>query len=192
MISKGIQVAHDQAGVHKSGATYASPVFSGTATGTYTLGGTPTVSSPTLTGTVDGWVTGVGAPNTITYNGNRNYSVVWNSTDLTSKLSNGMRLKLTRTVTAPTQCTSLNGTTQYFSKTSPAGMTFTTTCTTSAWVKLSSYAQGMIMSRHNGTNGFLYYVNASGQLAFQIASGAANNTYQSLPLNKWVSCSCKL
>ncbi len=31
-----------------SGAVLASPVFSGTATGTYTLGGTPTISSPTI------------------------------------------------------------------------------------------------------------------------------------------------
>jgi hypothetical protein len=44
----GILVAHDQTGIHKSGATYAAPVFSGTATGTYTLGGTPTITSPTI------------------------------------------------------------------------------------------------------------------------------------------------
>lgn len=32
-----------------TGATISSPVLSGTATGTYTLGGTPTISAPTIT-----------------------------------------------------------------------------------------------------------------------------------------------
>lgn len=44
----GLLVAHAQTGIHKSGATYAAPVFSGTATGTYTLAGTPTITSPTI------------------------------------------------------------------------------------------------------------------------------------------------
>lgn len=53
MMTKGLLVAHDQTGVHKSGATYAAPVLSGTVTGTYTIGGTPTFPSSvaTLTGT---------------------------------------------------------------------------------------------------------------------------------------------
>jgi len=44
-LSDGLLVAHDRAGTHKSGATYASPAFSGTVTGTYTLGGTPTIAA---------------------------------------------------------------------------------------------------------------------------------------------------
>src|SRR5690348_15815627 len=64
-----------------------------------------------------GWLTGMmPAPNTVTANGNRSYSLVFNSTDLTSYLSTGMRFRTTRTVAAPTQCTSLNGSTQYYSK----------------------------------------------------------------------------
>ena len=63
--------AHDSAGVHKAGATYPTPVLSGTVTGTYTLAGTPTFTSPTINspiiyspslytplfyGNVDGWI----------------------------------------------------------------------------------------------------------------------------------------
>ena len=38
----------------ESGQTYPSPVFSGTVTGTYTLGGTPTITAPVINGTVTG------------------------------------------------------------------------------------------------------------------------------------------
>lgn len=200
MVTKGILVAHDQTGVHKSGATYASPVFSGTATGTYTLGGTPTIASPTLTTRFDGWTTGLTAPTTVTYNGNRSYSVVINSTDYTDRLSPGMRLKLTRTVTAPTQCTSLNGTTQYYSKSSPAAMTFTDDFTVSAWVKLSSYAVAdmQVISRYNGTSGWTFGILAStGQVFLSgFNAGSANRStvlsYQSIPLNKWVHIGVQL
>lgn len=45
-----------------SNKTIAAPVFSGTATGTYTLGGTPTISAPVLSGTVTGTYTLGGTP----------------------------------------------------------------------------------------------------------------------------------
>jgi hypothetical protein len=44
------------------GGTLTSPVLGGTATGTYTLGGTPTVSAPVLSGTVTGTYTLGGTP----------------------------------------------------------------------------------------------------------------------------------
>jgi hypothetical protein len=145
----------------------------------------------------DGWVTGLTAPSTITALGNRSYTVVINSTDYTDRLTPGTRLRLTRTVAPPTQCTSLNGTTQYYSKSSPAGTTFTDDPTFSAWVKLSSYAAGSIISRYNGTSGFDFGVNASGQLyAIGYNAGVANFSqilsYQSLPLNRWVHVAAEL
>jgi len=142
--------------------------------------------------------TAVGAtPNTVTANGNRSYTCVFNSTDLSGFLSSGMRLRTTRTVPAPTQCTSLNGTTQYYSKSSPAGMTFTDDFVVSAWVKLSSYASGVIAGRYNGTSGWYMNINASGQVVLTgFNAGAGNyssvNTYQSVPLNKWVHVSAQL
>jgi len=45
-----------------SSPTISSPVLSGTATGTYTLGGTPTISSPALSGTATGTYTLAGTP----------------------------------------------------------------------------------------------------------------------------------
>ena len=134
-------------------------------------------------------------PNTVTYNGNRSYTCVVNSTDLTSYISAGMRVRTTRTVAAPTQCTSLNGTTQYYSKTSPAGMTFTNNPTFSAWIKVSSYltsyAMPIINRRNAGTSsGFSFGLLAgTGQPYIIGLSGGSfrqYSAYQSIPLNKWV------
>ena len=147
-------------------------------------------ATSTSTALTTGWVGGLATPNTVTYNGQRSYSLVFNSSDLTGTLSEGMKLALTRTVSAPTQCTSLNGTTQYFNKTSPAGMTFTDTLSCSAWVKPTAYAAGTIISRYNGTSGWSLYMNANGTVALEgNNAGGANyraiTSYQSIPLNKW-------
>jgi hypothetical protein len=130
-------------------------------------------------------------PSSVTALGNRSYSLLYSNVDLSATLSAGMRQQTTRTVAAPTKCTSLNGTTQYYSKSSPNKLTFTDDFVVSAWVKASSYAQGMIVSRYNGTSGWYIQMLATGQI--QIAglnAGAANNStatsYQSIPLNKWV------
>ncbi len=148
----------------------------------------------------DGWVTGLTAPSTITALGNRSYTVVVNSTDYTDRLSAGTRLRLTRTVSAPTQSTSLNGTTQYYNKTSPAGMTFTDDFVVSAWVKMAAYnsaAVQVIASRYNGTSGWVLFINTSGQIVLQgLNAGGANYSqvvsYQSIPINKWVHVTAQL
>lgn len=105
-----------------------------------------------------------------------------------------MRLKLPRTVTAPTGSITLNGTTQYLSKSSPTGMTFTDDFTVSAWVKLSAYPSlaGTIVGRENsgGTNGWRMMIGSNGTVELTgLQSGAAFRqviSYQSVPLNKWV------
>ena len=146
-----------------------------------------------------GWITGVlAAPNTVTYNGNRNYSLVFNSTDYTDEISPGMRLKATRTVTAPTQCTDLEaGSTQYYNKTSPSGMTFTDDFVVSAWIKLESYGTNIIASRFNGTSGWQLYLDANGRLTLAGYNAGAGNTsyvisYSSVPLGKWVHIAAQL
>lgn len=145
-----------------------------------------------------GWTAFGNTPNTVTYNGNRNYDLVFNSVDLTSSLSPGMKLQLTRTVAAPDQCADLEASSsQYFNKTSPNKLTFTDDFTVSAWVKLESYAAGTIVSRYNGTSGWYFDVNSSGQLRLVgLNAGAANyslvQSYASLPLNKWVHISAQL
>jgi hypothetical protein len=151
-----------------------------------------------IAGFTDGWESLGYAPTTITALGNRSYTVLVPSVDTTSATSVGQRLKLPRTVTAPTQCTSLNGTTQYYNDTSVSGMTFTDDFTVSAWVKLSSYGTtGAIASRYNGTSGWAFFTGADGIVYLRAYNAAAGNysqvyTYQSVPLNKWVHLSAQL
>jgi hypothetical protein len=150
-----------------------------------------TISSST-SGTSNDWYSLALSPNTVTALGNRSYSLVFNSTDLTSYISNGMRLKLPRTVTPPTQCADLEASSsQYYSKTSPTGLSFTDDFTCMGWIKLESYTRGGIIARRNGdTEGWSMAINASGQILFEGLRIAANNvsavSYQSVPLNKWV------
>lgn len=148
---------------------------------------------------LNGWNALGYAPNSVTALGNRSYSMVFNAVNLTDRLSTGMRLRMTRTAAAPTQCTSLNGTTQYYSKSSPAGMTFTDDFTVSAWVKLSSYSasESAIATRFNGTSGWYFYIDASGRVALIGHNAGAGNyslviSYQSIPLNRWVHVSAQL
>lgn len=167
-----------------------------------TAGTLPPAALDTTVGS--GWMTHSGgtampSPSTITYNGNRSYDLVFNSVDLTGFISAGMRLRTTRTASAPTQCTSLNGTNQYFNKTSPAGMTFTDDFVVSAWVKLSSYpaAGSTIVSRYNGTSGWLLIVLGDGTVRLQgLNAGAGNSSYvtsfQSVPLDRWVHIAAQL
>lgn len=138
-----------------------------------------------------GWVTGLTAPTSITASGNRSYSIVHPASVATYKTP-GFRNRYIRTITAPTQCADLeSGSSQYFSKTSPAGLSFTTTFTVSAWVKLESYvASGIIARRNADTEGWSIIINASGQISMSAYRIAGNNkvglSSQSIPLNKWV------
>lgn len=185
----GILSEHDQDGTH--GAITASSITA--TTGTFT---NLTVSG---TATSEGWSPLGDVPDTVTANGNRNYDLVFNGVDHTSTLSPGMKLQLTRTVAAPTQCTDLEASSsQYYSKSSPNGMTFTDDFTVSAWIKLESYpTQGSITGRYNGTSGWNFYINSAGQVVLGGNNGGSSNfsavtSYASLPLNKWVHVAAQL
>jgi hypothetical protein len=183
---------------HASGSTVRMEITSsfwkalqdGSALNAGALGSTPFAN---------GWVTSaLPAVSSVAANGNRSYNVTFAST-VAATLSPGQRIRTTRTVAAPTQCTSLNGTTQFYSRASGsvAGMTFTDDFTVSAWVKMTSYANGGIASRFNGTSGWYLYITSSGQVQLGGANGGAGNvslvqSYQSIPLNKWVHVSANL
>lgn len=152
-----------------------------------------TVTPDKLTSsTLSGWAPLSQAPNTVAALGNRSYNLTFSGIDFTSILSPGMRLKLTRSVAAPSQCTLLNGTSQYFSRASASltGLSFTDTFTCSAWVKLTSYAAAFIISRRTAaTSGWDLEVSASGQiqiLGLNASSYRGLFSTQALPLNKWV------
>ena len=163
---------------------------------------TATFDSVTINGTAsaEGWSPLGDTPDTITANGNRSYDLVFNSNDLTDTLSPGMRLKLTRTVTAPTHCVDLeSSSSQYFNKTSPAGMTFTDDFVVSAWVKLESYtgANQGIISRYNGTSGWRLVIQPSGQVELTgFNAGSGNNSgitsATSVPIGRWVHIAAQL
>lgn len=189
MVTKGLLVEHNQDGTHND-------VTADTVTATTITADEFVVAGASAN---NGWTVGLPTPDTVTYNGNRSYDLVFSSNDITDTVSNGMRLKLTRTTAAPTQCTSLNGTNQYWSKTSPSGMTFTDDFVVSAWVKISAYqaAGQMIVSRYNGTSGWAMQIASSGIVQlFGFNAGVANysvvQSYQSVPLNKWVHITAQL
>lgn len=143
-------------------------------------------------GSAGGWTPLGFTPTSVVANGNRNYTLSFAS-DVTSILSPGHRLQLTRTTAAPTQCSALNGTNQYWNKTSLAGMTFTDNFTLMGWVKLTSYPGGSgsgIIGRYasGADDGYLLQISGTGQV-IMYGAGAANRSFtsnQSIPLNKWV------
>jgi hypothetical protein len=146
---------------------------------------------------VAGWKAIATTPTTVTPLGQKSYTVLFPNVDLTSKLSKGMRFKAVRTAAAPTQCTTLNGTTQYYSKSSPAGMTFTNNFVASAWIKISSYAIGTVISRFDGTSGWVFRVGSDGRVElFGTNAGSGNFkdviSYASLPLDRWVHVAVQL
>lgn len=150
---------------------------------------------------VDGW-TALSTALTIStgYNkGNKEYDIT-SATDLTAVLSPGMRLKVTRATTPPTQCTDLEASSsQYASRASGSltGITFTDDFTVEAWVKLESYhaASMSIASRYNGTSGWSLRIGAlgnnDGRIQLLGTNGGGGNfsatvSYQSIPLGRWV------
>jgi hypothetical protein len=138
-------------------------------------------------------------PSSVTYLGQRSYEMVFNGVDYTDRLNPSTRLRTTRTAAAPVQCTSLNGTTQYWVKTSPNKLTFTDDFVVSVWVKLASYpaSSGVIVSRYNGTSGWGLVIGSEGTVDMYGRNGASANvsrvtSYQSIPLNKWVHIAVQL
>lgn len=129
------------------------------------------------------------APTTVAYNGQKSYTLTWNGVDYTDRINPGTRLRTTRTVAAPTQCTSLNGTTQYWTKTSPNKMTFTDDFTPFGRVKMFAYGGTQTIISRFSASGWSLQVTPSGQVEVYADNGTVSRaylTYQSIPLNKWV------
>ena len=103
----------------------------------------------------NGWIPLSQTPNTMTYNGQNNYDIVYNGVDLTPTISPGMKHLSQRSVTAPTQCTVLNGTNHFWSKASPAAMTFTNNFVVDVAFKSINTAAFYNMSSNKSTAIFL-------------------------------------
>lgn len=222
MVTKGLLRDHNQSGYHKTlnddnGNEWIKQTSTASAVNEVTIANAATGTNPVISATggdtnvgltltpkgtgaikatsnYDAWVSGLTAPSTVTANGNRSYDLVINSTDYTDRLSPGMRLKLTRTVTAPTYMGGLfNGSSHYFTKATPTGTlsTITNNFTMVAHVQPTSYATGYVMGRSDASraNAFAIEMQSSGQIRVVIFNAAAGNyryvdTYQSLALNK--------
>ena len=122
--------------------------------------------------------------------GNRSFTIA-TSADHTSTLSPGMRYKLTRGTTPSTQCADFeSGSSQYASKSSPSGITFTDDFTCEAWIKLESYTGSLqtIVGRRSTTQGWGFRLSAAGapEIFGLNTTADIETAYQSVPLNKWV------
>jgi len=135
-------------------------------------------------------------PTSVAYNGQGSYTLTYPSSVASFK-SAGQRNRIVRTVAAPTQSTSLNGTNQYWVKTSPNKLTFTDGFVIDANIKITSYKYQAIVTRFNGTSGWSLILNANGQIIL-IGYNASNAnysqvmSYQSVPLNKCVRITTQL
>jgi len=123
--------------------------------------------------------------------GNKEFDLT-SSSDLSGLLTPGMRLRVTRAIAPPTQCTDLEASSsQYANDTSVSGIVFTDDWTIEAWIKVESYGQITIASRYNGTSGFYFEIGSDGRLAmYGLNAGSANFrgviASQSVPLNRWI------
>jgi hypothetical protein len=124
-------------------------------------------------------------------NGSKEF-VATSANNLTSILSPGMKLQVTRSITPPTQCMAFTAaSSQYATLASPTGITFTSAFTCEAWIYLRSYTgqPGIITRTDNSTGGFGLQISTTGQVnIFYGGSSAFTNSisYQSIPLNQLV------
>ncbi len=181
---EGLLVSHDQDGTLKADSVDVTAVIKDSII-------TPAKLDSTFK---QGWFSGeLPAVSSVTHNGNRSYDVVFGST-VASTLTPGMRLELTKTVAGNGYMGgAFNGSSHYFTKTSPTGTlgTVTNNFTIEAVVQPTAYQNATVASRSDaaGNNVFTMKMNASGQIELAVQNAGAANyrivaTYQSLPLNK--------
>lgn len=140
----------------------------------------------------DGWVDSGYVPDTINHLGNKSYQLVFNGVDLSSMFSVGQKMLCKRTATPKSASTLVAAAVpQYWSKTSPTGISFTDDFTCEAWVKVSTIrgSQMTIVSRCPGTNGWMLILVAStAQVQIcgnPITSPRTCTSVESLSKNRW-------
>lgn len=188
-MATGILEEHNQDGTHSDVTADSIEVEDLTITNSLTISGNQTDA---------GWEPIGGTLSVATgYNqGNKSFEID-SSTDLTGTLSPGMRFKCgVSSMTLPTQSTDLEASSsQYWSKTSPSGLSFTDDFTCEAWVKLESYQAastfyGIVSRRNADTEGWSFEIDGTGQVSISSLRIASNNrnvkSYQSIPLGRWV------
>lgn len=135
------------------------------------------------------------SPDTFTYAstlGNREYTITTPG-DQTARYSPGMRMRFARGTAPPTQSSDFeSSSSQYWSKASPTGISFTDDWSAEVWVKIESYTaaeQYIISKRNTPANGFGFHLASDGRVGIFGGDGVAVDsglTNQAVPLNKWV------
>jgi hypothetical protein len=141
-------------------------------------------------------------PTVASSNGQREHVIRYSGVNYTTTLQPGTKLRVPRTGTTPT--TSMGfvaASSQFASKATPTGITFTDDFTCEAWIYLDSYdtSASTILAREDatGANGFQFDIDASGRIRLIGKNGGAGNlrytqSYQSIPLNKWTHIAATL
>jgi hypothetical protein len=126
-------------------------------------------------------------PTVVSSNGQREHVIRYTGVNYTDRINEGFKLRVPRTGTTPTTSMAfVSASSQYASKPSPTGFSFTTQYTIETWVYLDSFKNQGFVSKNitDGTDGFRFYSDTTGVLAIE-NKGRYATTYQSLPLNKW-------
>ena len=135
--------------------TFASPTFSGTVTGTYTLGGTPTITAPVLSGTATGTYTLAGTP-TIT-----NPTLTLQSENVSPFI--GFRNRI------------INGAMMIDQRNAGASVTPANTYTLDRWLTILSQVSKLTIQQNAGSvtppAGFVNYLGATSSSAYTVVSG---------------------
>lgn len=142
-----------------------------------------------------GW-TPIGATPSYSANNGAHEFVITFPIDLTSTLNKGMKIQFTRSTTPNTQCGAFQASSsQYATKASPAGITFTGNWAAEALVYLNSYPggstpSGAVIGRYNNetTSGFGFQIHADGsiQAFYYNASGSTSlGSTRALALKRW-------
>ncbi len=127
--------------------------------------------------------------------GQKEFDITVPNQDARTLLSVGMKLRVQRNTTAPTQCADLESSSSQYANRAGAtvsGITFTDDFTIEAWVKPESYnaSTGYIISRQDGgATGWTLRISALGRLeCVSLLSGGNNRTissYLSVNIGAW-------
>lgn len=189
MMSKGILVHSDQDGTLKADSVDTAAITDAAVT-----------SDKLSAGVKTGWND---VPGTTSYNQNngaRSTDIDVDS-DITASVDEGMRVRMTRGTTPPTQSYDFDvSESQYASKSSPTGFTFTDDFTCEAWVKETAFSSGVsqaIVTRFNGTDGWQFFIK-DGKIGISGFNGGGGNYGQMLsdggvvPTGEWTHIAATL
>lgn len=124
--------------------------------------------------------------------------ITFTGINYTDRISKGARIKIPRGTPAQAKSAKLNGTSQYWDKPSPLGLTFTDDFSVGAWIYVESLGGNQqIISRWNGTNGWYLFIDSTGKLILNGVNNGVNNynrvlTRDALPLKRWVHVAAQL